>query len=120
MCSSDLLVAFQSPVIIELRIRESLPDKSNIEVNNFRKVLKEVAAKGFASIQSKQYAGLHAISFPVLDINGYAVAAMTVPMLARIDGKKQATQKKVEDKLRISAANLTNKIALANHNNVPD
>lgn len=118
--SGLVLVAFQSPVIMELRITESLPDKSNAEVNSFRKVLKEVAAKGFASIQSKQYAGLHAISFPVLDINGYAVAAMTVPMLARIDGKKQATQKKVEDKLRISAANLTNKIALANHNNVPD
>jgi DNA-binding IclR family transcriptional regulator len=114
--SGLVLVAFQSPVIMELRIRESLQDKSTTEINNFRKSLKEVAAKGFASIQSNQYAGLHAVSFPILDINGYAVAAMTVPMLARIDGKKQATQKKVEDKLRISAANLTNKIALANHN----
>jgi DNA-binding IclR family transcriptional regulator len=110
--SGLILVAFQSPVIMELRIRESLPDKSNGEVNNFRKVLKEVAAKGFASIQSNQYAGLHAISFPVLDNNGYAVAAMTVPMLARIDGTKQATPKKVEDKLRKSAASLSNKIAL--------
>jgi DNA-binding IclR family transcriptional regulator len=110
--SGLILVAFQSPVIMELRIQESLPDKSNGEVNNFRKVLKEVAAKGFASIQSNQYAGLHAISFPVLDNNGYAVAAMTVPMLARIDGTKQATPKKVEDKLRKSAASLSNKIAL--------
>jgi DNA-binding IclR family transcriptional regulator len=110
--SGLVLVAFQAPVIMELRIQESLPDKSNVEVNGFRKALKEVAVKGFASIQSKQYAGLHAISFPVLDINGYAVAAMTVPMLARIDGMKQATQKKAEDRLRKSAASLSNKIAL--------
>jgi DNA-binding IclR family transcriptional regulator len=110
--SGLVLVAFQDPVIMELRIGESLPNKSTAEVNSFRKVLKEVAAKGFASIQSKQYAGLHAISFPVLDINGYAVAAMTVPMLARIDGTKQATQNKVVDKLRKSAASLSNKIAL--------
>jgi DNA-binding IclR family transcriptional regulator len=110
--SGLVLVAFQAPVIMELRIRESLPNKSNAEVSNFRKALKEVTVKGYASIQSKQYAGLHAISFPVLDGNGNAVAAMTVPMLARIDGMKQATQKKVEDKLRKSAASLSNKIAL--------
>jgi DNA-binding IclR family transcriptional regulator len=110
--SGLILVAFQAPVIMELRIRESLPDKSNVAISNFRKVLKEVRAKGFASIKSNQYAGLHAISFPVLDSNGYAVAAMTVPMLARIDGTKQSTPKKVEDKLRKSAASLSNKIAL--------
>jgi DNA-binding IclR family transcriptional regulator len=113
--SGLVLVAFQTPVIMELRIRESLPEKSNAEINNFRKVIKEVAAKGFASIKSNQYAGLHAISFPILDINNNAVAAMTVPMLARIDGMKQAAQNKVIEKLRRSAANLTSKIALGNN-----
>jgi DNA-binding IclR family transcriptional regulator len=110
--SGLVLVAFQDPVIMELRIRESLHDKSNAVVNSFRTVLKEVAAKGFASIQSNQYAGLHAISFPILDINRNAIAAMTVPMLARIDGTKQATQNKVVDKLRKSSSSLSNKIAL--------
>jgi DNA-binding IclR family transcriptional regulator len=113
--SGLVLVAFQTPIIMELRIQESLPDKSNAEINNFRKVIKEVAAKGFASIKSNQYAGLHAISFPILDINNNAVAAMTVPMLARIDGMKQAAQNKVVEKLRRSAANLTSKIALGNN-----
>jgi DNA-binding IclR family transcriptional regulator len=113
--SGLVLVAFQDSVILELRIRESLPDKSKIEINSFRKGVKEVVAKGFASIKSKQYAGLHAISFPILDINGYAVAAITVPMLARIDGTKQATQKKVLDQLKKSAINLSNKIALRNN-----
>jgi DNA-binding IclR family transcriptional regulator len=112
--SGLVLVAFQDPVIMELRIQESLPNKSEAEIDNFKKDLKKVVSKGFASIKSNQYAGLHAISFPILDINGNAVAAMTVPMLARIDGEKQATQSEVEEKLRQSAANLSNKIALGN------
>lgn len=110
--SGLVLVAFQDPVIMELRVRESLPNKSDTEVAIFRDVLNEVTDKGFASIQSNQYAGLHAISFPILDINGFAVAAMTVPMLARIDGEKQANLSEVEEKLRHSAANLSHKIAL--------
>jgi DNA-binding IclR family transcriptional regulator len=114
--SGLVLVAFQTPVIMELRIKESLSKKSNLEVNNFRKFLKEVIAKGYASINSNQYAGLHAVSFPIIDINGNAVAAITVPMLARIDGMKQAAENKVIEKLRKSAANLTNKIALGNNN----
>jgi DNA-binding IclR family transcriptional regulator len=112
--SGLVLVAFQDPVIMELRIRESLPKASDAEVETLKNVLKEVAHKGFASIQSNQYAGLHAISFPILDINGFAVAAMTVPMLARIDGEKQANLSEVEEKLRQSAANLSRKIALGN------
>ena len=115
--SGYVLVAFQDPVIMEMRIQESLPNKSQAEVTIFRIVLNDVIDKGFASIQSNQYAGLHAISFPILDINGFAVAAMTVPMLARIDGTQQATQQEVEDKLRKSAANLSNKIALGNMEN---
>jgi DNA-binding IclR family transcriptional regulator len=109
--SGLVLVAFQDPVIMELRVKESLPNKSEVEINTFKEGLKEVASKGFASIQSNQYAGLHAISFPILDINGFAVAAMTVPMLARIDGEKQTNLSEVEGKLRQSAANLSNKIA---------
>jgi DNA-binding IclR family transcriptional regulator len=115
--SGLVLVAFQDPVIKELRVRESLPNKSEVEIEAFVTVLKEVVTKGFASIRSNQYAGLHAISFPILDINGNAVAAMTVPMLARIDGEKQVGQNEVEEKLRKSAANLSNKVALGNKEN---
>jgi DNA-binding IclR family transcriptional regulator len=118
--SGLVLVAFQTPVIMELRIQESMPKKSNAEINNFRKMIKKVAAKGYASIKSNQYAGLHAISFPINDINNNAIAAMTVPMLARIDGMKQAPQNKVIEKLGRSAANLTSKIALGNNKKKTD
>ena len=116
--SGLVLVTFQDPVIMELRIKESLLTASEAEVDKFKTVLKEVTAKGFASIQSNQYAGLHAISFPIIDMNGFAVAAMTVPMLARIDGTQQATQNEVEEKLRQSAANLSNRIALGHTPNL--
>lgn len=110
--SGLVLVAFQDPVVMEICIRESLPNKSEVEIDNFKNALKQVAAKGFASIQSNQYAGLHAIAFPILDIHGHAMAAMTVPMLARIDGTQQATQQEVEDKLRKSIERLSIKLAM--------
>jgi DNA-binding IclR family transcriptional regulator len=110
--SGLVLVAFQEPVIKELRIRESLPNKTEGEIEAFRTVLKEVATKGFASIQSNQYAGLHAISFPILDMNGHAMAAMTVPMLARIDGEEQIIKSEVEEKLRKSVERLSRKLVI--------
>lgn len=108
--SGLVLVAFQDSIIKELRIKESLLNKSDIEIENFRTILTEVKTVGFASIKSNQYAGLHAISFPILDINQNAMAAITVPMLARIDDEKQVSQKEVEEKLRKSVERLNSKM----------
>jgi DNA-binding IclR family transcriptional regulator len=103
-------VAFQESVLQEIRIKESFSNKSENEIEVFRNNLKEITEKGFASIKSNQYAGLHAISFPILDLNKNAIAAMTVPMLARIDGEKQVEQRIVEEELRKSAESLSMKI----------
>ncbi len=98
--SGLVLLAFQETTIQEIRIKESLLNKSVTEIEAFRNSLKEISIKGFASIQSSQYAGLRAISFPILDMNGNAVAAITIPMLARIDGTNQVSKSEIEDKLR--------------------
>jgi DNA-binding IclR family transcriptional regulator len=108
--SGLVLVAFQEPNIIEMRINESLAKATNDEVNKFRTKIKEVVINGFASIQSNQFAGLHAISFPVFDTNGYAMAALTIPMLAKIDGSLQVSKKEVETKLRKSTIKLSGRI----------
>jgi DNA-binding IclR family transcriptional regulator len=108
--SGMILLAYQDPVITEIRIRESLLNKSATEIESFKNSLTEVVSKGFASIKSKQFAGLHAISFPILDINGSAIAAMTVPMLARIDGTNQFTHEEVAVLLKKSAENLMHKL----------
>ena len=108
--SGLVLVAFQEPNIIEMRINESLAKATKDEVNKFRTKIKEVVVNGFASIQSNQFAGLHAISFPVFDTNGYAIAALTIPMLAKIDGSLQVSKKEVETKLRKSTIKLSGRI----------
>jgi DNA-binding IclR family transcriptional regulator len=114
--SGMVLLAFQDQIIKDIRIRESLPNATENEIESFSNGLKEVVSKGFASIKSKQYEGLHAISFPILDMNGNAVAALTVPMLARIDGTNQFTHKQVEEILRESVENLSQKIAISIRN----
>lgn len=108
--SGLVLLAFQDPIIKDIRIKESLPNKSEAEIELYRNKLKDIVTKGFASIKSNQYAGLHAISFPILDMNGNAVAAMTVPMLARIDGTIQLSQEEVEKKLQESVLKLSQNI----------
>jgi DNA-binding IclR family transcriptional regulator len=108
--SGHVLLAFQEGVIQGLRIKESLPKASEVEIEQFKAILKEVKNNGFASIKSNQYAGLHAISFPILDLNGNAMAALTVPILARIDGETQASQQEVEAQLRKSVELLSQKI----------
>jgi DNA-binding IclR family transcriptional regulator len=110
--SGMILVAFQEPDILELRILESLPEGKKADLQLFRQRVKEVRAKGFASIKSKQYAGLHAIAFPVFDGNKNAIAAMTVPMLARIDEEVQADKNKVEEALGRSVEELSKRISL--------
>jgi DNA-binding IclR family transcriptional regulator len=110
--SGLVLLAFQDPIISEIRIKEIIPNKSETEIEEYRNRLKEIVIKGFASIKSKQYAGLHAISFPIFDINGNAAAAMTVPMLARIDGTNQLKPEQVEKLLRAAVTNLSKKLAV--------
>jgi DNA-binding IclR family transcriptional regulator len=114
--SGMVLLAFQDEIVKDLRIRESLSNATEAEIEALGNDLKEVVSKGFASIKSKQFAGLHAISFPILDMNGNAVAAMTVPMLARIDGTNQFTQEQVEELLKDSVSNLSQKIAISTRN----
>jgi DNA-binding IclR family transcriptional regulator len=109
--SGLVLLAFQEPIVQEIRIKESLHNKSEAEITAYRNNIAEIKMKGFASIKSRQYEGLHAISFPILDINGNAVAAMTVPILARIDGTNQFTHEQVVKILKESVSNLSQKIA---------
>ncbi|TAF39738.1 MAG: IclR family transcriptional regulator [Alphaproteobacteria bacterium] len=110
--SGQVLLAFQDAVMQELWLKESLPNASDVEIEAFKNVLKAVKYHGFASIKSNQYAGLHAISFPVLDIRDRAIAAITVPMLARIDGTEQASLQEVEAQLKKSVTVLRQKMTL--------
>lgn len=108
--SGRVLIAFQDTDTMELRLRESFDGRPESEVRAFRKEIHEVAVKGHAALQSKQYAGLYAISFPILDANNHAVATLTVPMLPRIDGVRQSSPADVTAALREAALKLSKRI----------
>ncbi len=50
------------------------------------------------------------MSYPILDVNHHAVAALTVPMLPRIDGVRQVAREDVITALRDAAARLSKRI----------
>ncbi|MGP9790958.1 IclR family transcriptional regulator [Roseinatronobacter sp. NSM] len=104
--SGRVLVAFQPAETTEIRIRESFAGLPASEIKAFRKDLHEVAVKGFASIKSRQYEGVHAISFPILDMDRHAIAALTVPMVPRLDTTPAPSKNDVEERLRESAEKL--------------
>jgi DNA-binding IclR family transcriptional regulator len=108
--SGRVLVVFQDTETMELRLRESFQGHPEAEIKAFRREIHNVAVKGYAALQSRQYEGLYAISFPIIDFYSHAVAAITVPMLPRIDDVRQASRSDVIAALREAASRLSKRI----------
>ena len=49
------------------------------------RMIGRVRSQGFAFKRSNQFSGLEATSYPVLDLHGRAIAALTVPYVKRLD-----------------------------------
>jgi DNA-binding IclR family transcriptional regulator len=84
--SGRVLLAFQSPderasMLASARAKttELMP-----EADLLRR-LEIVRRQGFEEMPSLQISGVHSFSFPVMDVSGKAVAAMTMPFLLRTD-----------------------------------
>lgn len=108
--SGQVLLAFQSPESRKLRIEESIQRKPNHAVPGIARKLDSVRACGFASIASVQVRGLFAVSFPILDSQGHALAALTVPYAERIDQRKRKPIPEVQRSLGAAARILTERI----------
>jgi DNA-binding IclR family transcriptional regulator len=108
--SGRVLLAFQDEETRKLRIEESLqrrPEQANDQIAT---ILDSIRATGFESIPSVQVRGLYAISFPILDTQGRAIAALTVPYAERIDQVQRMSIPEVTEKLGIAARNLSIRI----------
>lgn len=70
-------------------------------------LLERVRSDGFAEMDSFQVAGVHAVSFPALDVSGRAVASLTVPYLARLDLQDGPKLKETREILRIASYRLS-------------
>jgi DNA-binding IclR family transcriptional regulator len=108
--SGQILLAFQSSETRALRIKEALQRRPNQAASSLERMLDSVRACGFASIASVQVRGLFAVSFPILDSQGHALAALTVPYAERIDQRTRKPIPVVQKTLGATARMLTERI----------
>lgn len=108
--SGRVLLAFQDDETRTLRIEESLarrPDQDNPQIRN---ILDSIRSIGYESVPSNQLRGLYAVSFPILDSQGHALASLTVPYAERIDQRIKKSIPEVTELLGIAARNLSARI----------
>jgi DNA-binding IclR family transcriptional regulator len=108
--SGRVLLAFQNSETAKLWIEESIarrPDQSDLQIGA---ILDTIRKTGFESIPSVQVRGLYAVSFPVLDTQGRALAALTVPYAERIDQNQRKSIPEVTAALGAAARTLSGKV----------
>lgn len=108
--SGQVLLAFQNSETRKLRIEEAVLRRPNHTDTRIDRTLDSVRACGFASIASVQVRGLFAVSFPILDSQGHAMAAMTVPYAERIDLHHRKMIPEVQKTLGAAARTLTERV----------
>jgi len=108
--SGRVLLAFQDPDTMRMRLEESMEGTSRKEVLEMGNLLREVARNGFASFESNQFRGLHAVSFPILNSQQQALASLTVPYLERLDRDDRKSLIEVERVLGEAARKLTRRM----------
>jgi DNA-binding IclR family transcriptional regulator len=117
--SGRVLLAFQSSESTKLWIEESIarrPDQSDLQI---AAILETIRKTGFESIPSVQVRGLYAVSFPILDTQGRALAALTVPYAERIDQNQRKSIPEVTTALGAAARTLSEKVGGAVKSNLP-
>jgi DNA-binding IclR family transcriptional regulator len=108
--SGRVLLAFQNAETSKHWIEESLfrrPDQANPKIQS---VLGNIRKSGFESSPSVQVRGLYAVSYPILDTQGHAIAALTVPYAERIDQLKRKSIAEVTTLLESAARTLSEKV----------
>lgn len=108
--SGRVLLAFQDKVIQDLWIAEALkrsPEHANPDLPGRLQAIRE---RGHESAASVQVRGLYAVSHPILDTQGRAIAALTVPYAERIDLPSRKSIADVEVTLAAAASQLTGSV----------
>lgn len=108
--SGRVLLAFQGPETRKLRIAESVRRRPGHANSRIEHTLDAIRACGFESAPSVQVRGLFAVSFPVLDTQGHALAALTVPYAERIDERRRKTIPEVQKALEAATRTLTTRL----------
>jgi DNA-binding IclR family transcriptional regulator len=108
--SGRVLLAFQDEETRKLRIEESLqrrPEQADPQIDS---ILDKIRVAGYESSPSVQVRGLWAVSYPILDTQGRAIAALTVPYAERIDQMQRKSIPEVTEALGAAARTLSARI----------
>jgi DNA-binding IclR family transcriptional regulator len=105
--SGRVLVAFQDKGTQALRLEEAGRRAPGLNYPDLAATLKAIHERGYESAPGVQLKGLHAISYPVLDTQGHAIAAITVPYAERIDQRNHTSIPQVEQALGKAARQLS-------------
>jgi DNA-binding IclR family transcriptional regulator len=108
--SGRVLVAFQNSETTQHWIEESVQRRPEQVNRRIDAVLNKIRKAGFESSPSVQVRGLYAVSFPILDTQGHALAALTVPYAERIDQVKRKSIPQVTTLLGSAALTLSEKV----------
>jgi DNA-binding IclR family transcriptional regulator len=109
--SGRVLLAFQEEKTRAFRIEESLLYAKGSKEDMILPVLQKIAKQGYEAAPSGQVKGLFAISFPILDLRGYALAALTVPYADRLDQTGRKSVEQVRTVLDTAAQMLTSRVS---------
>jgi DNA-binding IclR family transcriptional regulator len=105
--SGRVLLAFQDATQRAWMLESYYAAGGMTRLRTLALVLARVRADGYAEMDSVQVAGVHAISFPVLDVSGRAVASLTVPYLSRLDDQTRASIADSREALRAASRRLS-------------
>jgi DNA-binding IclR family transcriptional regulator len=108
--SGRVLVTFQNEEVTAGRLEESAQHRPAQLTKDIKNILKAIRTKGYESIPSVQVRGLHAVSFPILDTRGHAIAALTVPYSERIDQSLRKSIADVTKALGLAASQLSTRM----------
>lgn len=108
--SGRVLLAFQTAETTKLWIEESVQRRPEQSDPQIRTILETIRKIGFESVPSVQVRGLYAVSFPILDTQGRALAALTVPYAERIDQNQRKSIPEVTAALGAAARHITEKV----------
>jgi len=109
--SGRVLLAFQDAPTRELRMEESAAHEPGQDQAKVMATLDAIVSRGFEAAPSGQVKGLFAISFPICDLRGHAIAALTVPYADRVDLKGRMDTAAVTQALGVAARQLTARVS---------
>ena len=107
--SGYVLLAFQDDATrrVMLASHREVEGELDLDHAQLAKVVRDVAKKGYAEVQSRQTRGVTNIAFPIRGPLGNGIAVLNIPYIERIDKKLTPSIATVKEMLREASARLS-------------